>query len=172
MFVLVLCFAIEARIFINQLNKRKEISTMLLAKRPQEMFSTTLIDNFLNDDWVKNLYKKVTAIPAINVIETDSEYDMEMAVPGLTKEDLNVQVDENYLNISMEKKTETEHKTEKKNYLRREFSTQQFFRSFELPENVDKEKITAKVENGVLKIALPKMSHAEKKQQPKEIAIG
>lgn len=172
MFVLVLCFAIEARIFINQLNKRKEISTMLLAKRPQEMFSTTLIDNFLNDDWVKNLYKKVTATPAINVIETDSEYDMEMAVPGLTKEDLNVQVDENYLNISMEKKTETEHKTEKKNYLRREFSTQQFFRSFELPENVDKEKITAKVENGVLKIALPKMSHAEKKQQPKEIAIG
>ena len=102
---------------------------MLLAKRPQEMFSTTLIDNFLNDDWVKNLYKKVTATPAINVIETDGEYDMEMAVPGLTKEDLNVQVDENCLNISMEKKTETEHKNEKKNYLRREFSTQQFFRS-------------------------------------------
>jgi HSP20 family protein len=145
---------------------------MLLAKRPQEMFSTTLIDNFLNDDWVKNLYKKVTATPAINVIETDAEYDMEMAVPGLTKEDLNVQVDENCLNISMEKKTESEHKNEKKNYLRREFSTQQFFRSFELPENVEKEKITAKVENGVLKIALPKMSHAEKKQQPKEIAIG
>ena len=145
---------------------------MLLAKRPQEMFSTTLIDNFLNDDWVKNLYKKVTATPAINVIETDSEYDMEMAVPGLTKEDLNVQVDENCLNISMEKKTETEHKNEKKNYLRREFSTQQFFRSFELPENVEKEKITAKVENGVLKIALPKVVHVEKKQQPKEIAIG
>ncbi|MBR7167538.1 MAG: Hsp20/alpha crystallin family protein [Bacteroidales bacterium] len=145
---------------------------MLLAKRPQEMFSTTLIDNFLNDDWVKNLYKKVTATPAINVIETDSEYDMEMAVPGLTKEDLNVQVDENCLNISMEKKTETEHKNEKKNYLRREFSTQQFFRSFELPENVEKEKITAKVENGVLKIALPKVVHVEKKPQPKEIAIG
>jgi len=136
------------------------------------MFSTTLIDNFLNDDWVKNLYKKVTATPAINVIETDSEYDMEMAVPGLTKEDLNVQVDENCLNISMEKKTETEHKNEKKNYLRREFSTQQFFRSFELPENVEKEKITAKVENGVLKIALPKVVHVEKKPQPKEIAIG
>lgn len=145
---------------------------MLLAKRPQEMFSTTLIDNFLNDDWVKNLYKKVTATPAINVIETDGEYDMEMAVPGLTKEDLNVQVDENCLNISMEKKTETEHKNEKKNYLRREFSTQQFFRSFELPENVEKEKITAKVENGVLKIALPKVVHVEKKPQPKEIAIG
>ncbi len=136
------------------------------------MFSTTLIDNFLNDDWVKNLYKKVTATPAINVIETDSEYDMEMAVPGLTKEDLNVQVDENCLNISMEKKTETEDKNEKKNYLRREFSTQQFFRSFELPENVEKEKITAKVENGVLKIALPKVVHVEKKPQPKEIAIG
>ena len=135
---------------------------MLLAKRPQEMFSTTLIDNFLNDDWVKNLYKKVTATPAINVIETDGEYDMEMAVPGLTKEDLNVQVDENCLNISMEKKTETEHKNEKKNYLRREFSTQQFFRSFELPENVEKEKITAKVENGVLKIALPKTKNAFK----------
>ena len=87
---------------------------MLLAKRPQEMFSTTLIDNFLNDDWIKSFYKKVTATPAINVIETAEEYDMEMAVPGLCKEDLNVQIDENCLNISMEKKTETEHKSEKK----------------------------------------------------------
>ena len=145
---------------------------MLLAKRPQEMFSTTLIDNFLNDDWIKSFYKKVTATPAINVIETAEEYDMEMAVPGLCKEDLNVQIDENCLNISMEKKTETEHKIEKKNYLRREFSTQQFYRSFELPDNVEKDKITAKVENGVLRIVLPKSAMMEKKAQPKEIAIG
>lgn len=145
---------------------------MLLAKRPQEMFSTTLIDNFLNDDWIKSFYKKVTATPAINVIETAEEYDMEMAVPGLCKEDLNVQIDENCLNISMEKKTETEHKIEKKNYLRREFSTQQFYRSFELPDNVEKDKITAKVENGVLRIVLPKSAMMEKKPQPKEIAIG
>lgn len=145
---------------------------MLLAKRPQEMFSTTLIDNFLNDDWIKSFYKKVTATPAINVIETAEEYDMEMAVPGLCKEDLNVQIDENCLNISMEKKTETEHKSEKKNYLRREFSTQQFYRSFELPDNVEKDKITAKVENGVLWIVLPKSAMMEKKPQPKEIAIG
>ena len=145
---------------------------MLLAKRPQEMFSTTLIDNFLNDDWIKSFYKKVTATPAINVIETAEEYDMEMAVPGLCKEDLNVQIDENCLNISMEKKTETEHKIEKKNYLRREFSNQQFYRSFELPDNVEKDKITAKVENGVLRIVLPKSAMMEKKPQPKEIAIG
>ena len=145
---------------------------MLLAKRPQEMFSTILIDNFLNDDWIKSFYKKVTATPAINVIETAEEYDMEMAVPGLCKEDLNVQIDENCLNISMEKKTETEHKIEKKNYLRREFSTQQFYRSFELPDNVEKDKITAKVENGVLRIVLPKSAMMEKKPQPKEIAIG
>ena len=136
------------------------------------MFSTTLIDNFLNDDWIKSFYKKVTATPAINVIETAEEYDMEMAVPGLCKEDLNVQIDENCLNISMEKKTETEHKIEKKNYLRREFSTQQFYRSFELPDNVEKDKITAKVENGVLRIVLPKSAMMEKKAQPKEIAIG
>ena len=145
---------------------------MLLSRRPQEMFSTTLFDNFLNDDWVKSFYKRVVATPSINVIETANEYDMEMAVPGLTKEDLNVQIDENCLNISMEKKNETEEKCEKKNYLRREFSRQQFFRSFELPENVDKEKITAKVEHGILKIVLPKMSHAEHKQKPKEITVG
>ena len=72
----------------------------------------------------------------------------------------------------MEKKTETEHKIEKKNYLRREFSTQQFYRSFELPDNVEKDKITAKVENGVLRIVLPKSAMMEKKPQPKEIAIG
>ena len=121
---------------------------MLLAKRPQEMFPTTLIDNFLNDEWVKSLYKKVATGPAINVMENDAEYELEMAVPGLSKEDLNVQIDENCLNVSMEKKTETEQKCEKKNFLRREFSTQQFCRRFELPENVDKDKITAKVENG------------------------
>lgn len=144
---------------------------MLLAKRPQEMFSTTLIDNFLNDDWIKSFYKKVTATPAINVIETNNEYDMEMAVPGLCKDDLNVQIEENILNISMEKKTEVEQKSEKKNYLRREFSTQQFYRSFELPENVEKEKITAQVENGVLRIVLPKNTAVEKKPQPKEITI-
>ena len=67
---------------------------MLLSRRPQEMFSTTLFDNFLNDDWVKSFYKRVVATPSINVIETANEYDMEMAVPGLTKEDLNVQIDE------------------------------------------------------------------------------
>ena len=79
---------------------------MLLAKRPQEMFPTTLIDNFLNDEWVKSLYKKVATSPAINVMENDAEYELEMAVPGLSKEDLNVQIDENCLNVSMEKKTE------------------------------------------------------------------
>ncbi|MBO7226588.1 MAG: Hsp20/alpha crystallin family protein [Bacteroidales bacterium] len=145
---------------------------MLLAKRPQEMFPTTLIDNFLNDEWVKSLYKKVATGPAINVMENDTEYELEIAVPGLSKEDLNVQIDENCLNVSMEKKTGSEQKCEKKNFLRREFSTQQFCRRFELPENVDKDKITAKVENGVLKIVLPKVITAVEKQQPKVITVG
>ncbi len=144
---------------------------MLLTKRPQEIFSTALIDNFFNDDWVKSFYKKATNIPAINVIEKENEYDMEMAVPGMTKEDLNVQVEDNYLNISMEKSLKNEEKDGKGNYLRREFSIQHFSRSFELPENVNKEKITAKAENGILKIVLPKQEHDVKKQTTKEIAI-
>jgi HSP20 family protein len=104
-------------------------------------------------------------------MESDKDYKVEVAVPGMTKEDFNIHLgDENELVISMEKKVENEDKENKK-YLRREFSYTKFQQSLYLPDNVDKEKITANVANGVLTIELPKYSQEEKAKINRVIEI-
>ena len=113
----------------------------------------------------------VTA-PAINVIETANNFKVEVAAPGMTKDDFNVRLDEDEnLVISMEKKTENKEEKKDGRYLRREFSYAEFQQTMILPDNVDKEKITAKVENGVLNIELPKLSEQETKKAQKLIEI-
>ena len=112
-----------------------------------------------------------------NVFETEKEYKVELAAPGMTKEDFNVHIDEeNNLVISMEKKTENKeesNKDEKKEgrYLRREFSYSKFQQTMILPDDVDKEKISAQVENGVLNINLPKFTEQEKEKTKKFIDV-
>lgn len=114
--------------------------------------------------------------PAINVFETEKEYKVELAA-RYDKEDFNVHIDEeNNLVISMEKKTESKeenNKDEKKEgrYLRREFSYTKFQQTMILPDDVDKEKIGAHVENGVLNITLPKFTEAEKEKAKKFIDV-
>ena len=93
-------------------------------------------------------------IPAVNINETEKEFKIEMAAPGLEKKDFKVEVENGALCISSEK--EEESKEEKKNYTRREYSYNSFSRSFTLPENALPDKINAKYENGVLNITLPK----------------
>ena len=104
---------------------------------------------------------KHVSVPAINIIEQEKDFRVELAVPGTTKEDFKVNVTaDNELVISLEKHNEKEDKEEKEGhkgtYLRREFSYTSFQQSFSLPDDVDRQKISAKVENGVLTIALPK----------------
>ena len=100
-----------------------------------------------------------------------------MAAPGMTKEDFNVHIDEeNNLVISMEKKTENKEEGNEENkaegrYLRREFSYSQFQQTMILPDDVDKERIEAHVENGVLQIELPKYTEQEKEKAKRVIAI-
>ncbi len=93
-------------------------------------------------------------IPAVNIIENDKDFKIEMAAPGLEKKDFKIEIDKGYLTISAEK--ETEKKEEKENYKRREFSYNAFCRSFQLPDNTVSDKIDAKYEDGVLKLAIPK----------------
>lgn len=96
--------------------------------------------------------------PAINVIESEKEYELELAAPGLSKEDFKIQLDnEGNLVINMEKKTENKEEKKKGRFLRREFSYEKFHQSLMLPDDVDIEKIEAKMENGVLNIHLPKI---------------
>lgn len=134
----------------------------------------SIFNDFFDNDW---MVKANATAPAINVFETEKEYKVELAAPGMTKEDFNVHIDEDRnLVISMEKKTEnkTESSREDKKegrYLRREFSYTKFQQTMILPEDVDKEKIAAQVENGVLNISLPKFTEAEKEKVKKFIDI-
>ena len=111
--------------------------------------------------------------PAINVIESDTDYKVEVAAPGMTKEDFNIHLSEdNELVISMEKKTETnEEDKQNKKYLRREFSYTKFQQALVLPDDVEKDKINANVTNGVLTIELPKRTPEEKAKINKVIEI-
>lgn len=128
----------------------------------------SIFNDFFDNNWME---KANATAPAINVVESDKDYKVEVAVPGMTKEDFNIHLgDENELVISMEKKVENDDKENKK-YLRREFSYTKFQQSLYLPDNVDKEKITANVANGVLTIELPKYSQEEKAKINRVIEI-
>ncbi len=124
-------------------------------------FFNTSLGNVLNDD---------TSVlrPDVNVKETDNEYVMEVAAPGLEKSDFDIQIEDGSLTLSAEKKTENEDKDDK--YLRREFQYTSFSRSFHLPENVKVEDVEAKYIDGVLHVSIPKAQPTI--TQPRRIEIS
>lgn len=131
----------------------------------------TFFNDFFDNDW---MLKANGTAPAINVIENEKDYKVELAAPGMTKEDFNIQLgNEGELTITMEKKSDTkeEPKNENKKYLRREFSYTKFQQSFVLPDDVDKAKISASVNDGVLTIDLPKQAIEEKANASRAIEI-
>ena len=131
----------------------------------------TFFNDFFDNDW---MLKANATAPAINVIEKEKDYKVELAAPGMTKEDFNIQLgNEGELTITMEKKSDTkeEPKNENKKYLRREFSYTKFQQSFVLPDDVDKAKISASVNDGVLTIDLPKQAIEEKANASRAIEI-
>ena len=127
----------------------------------QNWFPTLFNDFFDNDFWMTNTKKNVTA-PAVNVIDEEKEYKVEVAAPGMTKDDFQIKLDnDNNLIIALEKKTQNEdHETKNQKYLRREFSYSKFQQTFTLPDDVEKDKITAKMNDGVLTIDIPKKEPA------------
>ena len=130
----------------------------------------SIFNDFFDNDW---MVKANATAPAINVIESDKDYKVEVAAPGMTKNDFNIHLSEdNELVISMEKKNETkEEDKENKKYLRREFSYTQFQQALVLPDDVDKDKINANVSDGVLTIELPKRTPEEKAKVNRIIEI-
>ena len=128
-----------------------------------------IFNDFFDNSWMTRT--NYTA-PAINVIENEKEYDVELAAPGLDKEDFKVHVDEEgLLHIEMEKKTENKEDRKHGRYLRREFSYEKFQQTLLLPDDVEREKIEAKVEKGVLNIRLPKKELVNKPASVKQIDI-
>lgn len=150
---------------------------MTIEKRNSNLLNNfpTLFDDFLNRDifnWgLTNFSDTSTTIPAVNIKETSDNYEVEVAVPGMTKKDFRVQLEGNVLTISSEKTTRKE-ENEDVRYTSREFSYQSFSRTFNLQKDVvDNERIQAKYEDGVLHLLIPKMEHAKQKQ-PRLIEIS
>ena len=137
--------------------------------RRSQNWLPSIFNDFFDNEW---MVKANATAPAINVIETEKAYKVELAAPGMTKEDFNVRIDEeNNLVISMEKKTENKEEKKDCRYLRSDFSYSKFQQTMILPENVDKDHISAQVENGVLNIELPKLSEEEVKKPDRTIEV-
>ena len=129
----------------------------------------TVFNDFFDTDYMP---RANSTAPAINVKETDKAYVVELAAPGMKKEDFNVHInDEGNLIIKMEKKGEKKEEDKSARYLRREFSYSKFEQTLLLPDDVKKEDITAKVEHGVLTVTLPKTEQARTKVE-RQIEIG
>ena len=134
--------------------------------------SNNWLDNAFNDLFSDSALSRMNSTaPAVNVKDTENAYVME-AVPGIKKEFCRVNIDDDgNLEIAIENKLEHKEENKKEHYLRREFSYSNYQQSYILPEDVDREKISAKVQNGVLEIELPKVVKNEQKVQRK-IEIG
>lgn len=120
------------------------------------------------DNSNSNLWGASMNIPAVNISEHKDEYLVSLAVPGMNRDDFKIDIDGNLLTISSEKE-ETKEEKEKK-FTRKEYNYSSFRRSFTLPDEINKDKIDAKYENGILKIALPRIEEA-KKITAKHIAV-
>ena len=127
----------------------------------------SIFNDFFDNAWTP---KTNVTTPAINVAEDEKAYHVEVAAPGMTKEDFSISLSEDdRMTISVEKKNETEEGD--KRYLRREFSYSKFQQTLELPEDVDKEQITAAVNDGVLTIDLQKKLLEDHHDEPRMIEI-
>lgn len=141
---------------------------MTPVRRNNQEWLPSIFSDFFDNDWMPRMN---ATTPAVNVIENETEYKVEVAAPGMTKEDFCVHLaDENQLVISMEKKNETKSSDNSK-YLHREFSYSKFQQTLVLPDDVEKEHINASVNDGVLTIDLPKKTQEEKAKECKVIEI-
>jgi len=134
-----------------------------------------LFDDFFSReifDWKNSNFSNTsTTIPAVNIKETPEHYEVEVAAPGMTKKDFNLELDGNILTISSERQSQRE-ENESERYSLREFSYQSFQRTFTLQkEVVDVERIEAKYENGILRLLIPKKEEARQKP-PRQIQIA
>lgn len=147
------------------------MSTRSLARSTEKMPS--LFNDFFRpwDEWFEGggLTSRVLNVPAVNITENKDEFMVSLAIPGMKKEDFNIDIEGNMLTISSEKEESKEEKEEK--YTRKEFNYSSFSRSFSLPDEVNMEKIDARYVDGVLKLSLPKKEEAKKIATSKHIAI-
>ncbi len=142
-----------------------------LVRRSGLLPTTSFFDDFLTKDlfdwsgWTENS----STVPRVNIVESGDDFRVEVAAPGMRKDDFHISLDNDMLTISSD--IQNEESEEEQNYLRREFSYQAFKRSFYLPNTVEADKIKATYKDGLLQLAIPKKEEAKKKPV-KTIAIS
>lgn len=137
---------------------------MALAVKNQQRSSPKLYDpfdgffrnNFL-DLWNRDL---ISTIPSVNIRENKDDYSIEMAVPGMKKEDFDIDIDNNTITISCQKESETKDGSEE-NYSRREYNYSRFSRSFTVPQNAQLDQVKAKYADGMLQLSVPKKTNGQ-----------
>jgi HSP20 family protein len=127
----------------------------------------SVMEDFFNTDLFNKPFIAGEFLPAVNIRDEEGSYELEMSAPGFKKGDFKITSEEGLLTISAE--TSSEHKEEKKNYTRKEFSSSSFSRSFSLPDNIEEEDVKASYKDGLLKLSLKKASKTL--HNKKEISI-
>ncbi len=147
------------------------MATRALTTRNGGDLFPSLFDDFFRpfNFWDTDFTPRTLTMPAVNIDENKDRFDLSLAVPGMKKSDFNINVENNMLTISSEKEEKSE--TKQKNGYRNEFNYSSFSRSFALPEEVIKDKIDARYEDGVLKLSLPKKEEAKKLTVNKQILV-
>jgi HSP20 family protein len=132
----------------------------------------SLFDSLARDLFdLTNTSSPGTSMPAVNIKETKEDFQVEVAAPGMKKEDFKIRLDHNILSISSERENNFDEKDQQGNYTRREFSYQSFQRSFTLPNTVEADKIVANYSDGILRLSIPKREEAKQKP-PRNIEIS
>ena len=127
----------------------------------RKSFRPFYMSNLFDDDFFPVFQNRTSSMPAVNIREDDEKYSLELAVPGMDRKDLKIDINEDVLTISSESKHESEENRD--GYKRKEFSYSSFCRSFYIPENVNKEKIEANYKDGILTVGLPKQEEDKSK---------
>ena len=131
------------------------------------LFNDVFESFFNTDSFVSD--RLISRVPAVNIAETESDFHIELAVPGMRKDDFKINLDKNVLSISAETKSENEETNQDKRYNRREYSYNSFVRTFTLPDTADYANISAEYVDGILKVNVAKKEEA--KMQSREISI-
>jgi len=158
---------VNFEVLINEKNNNMNY----LTKRSNWPFNGTLLSDFFSNSWMPSSLNdefKALSIPAVNIKETEEEFQLELAAPGITKKDLNISVEKGLLNISAETKSQMEEKED--SYTLKEFNYKSFNRSFKLPENINENDIVAKYKEGILQLSIPK-NDDNLKSSAKQITI-
>jgi HSP20 family protein len=147
---------------------KKEVAMLPMITR--RSYKPLTLSDFFNEDFFPTFSRNTSSLPAVNIKEDNKAFYLELAVPGMDKKDLRIEVKDDVLTVSSGHKEEKEQDYE--GYKRKEFSYSSFCRSFYLPEDVNNEKIVAVYKDGILNVEIPKLEEEKKKEKIREINIS